>query len=132
MPSDNQRVPSGYLSEEHKRKFTIIAGILGAIFFILQFVLPFVLMLAIMPGMMFFQDSWMEIANPEPGAFWNNQIWYAGTSVSPKKPDGGRATLKSLKIDSEEGLKNIGLLPMENPWLLAGTDRLWIISSSSD
>jgi hypothetical protein len=130
MSSDNQRAPSGYLSEEHKRKFTIIAGILGAIFFILQFILPFVLMVAIMPGMMFFQDSWMEIANPERGAFWNNQIWYTGTSVSPKKPDGGRGTLISLKVDSEEGPKSIGLLPMENPWLLAGADRLWIISSS--
>jgi uncharacterized RDD family membrane protein YckC len=130
IPPDNQKAPSGYLSEEHKRKFTIVAGILGAIFFILQFILPFVLMLAIMPGMMFFQDSWMEIANPERGAFWNNQIWYAGKSVSPKKPDGSRATLKSLKVDSEVGPKSIGLLPMENPWLLAGADRLWIISSS--
>ncbi len=32
--SDNKQVPRGYLSEEHKRKFTITAGILGAIFFI--------------------------------------------------------------------------------------------------
>lgn len=107
-----------------------MAGILGAIFFILQFVLPFVLMLAIMPGMIFFQDSWMEIANPERGAFWNNQIWYTGTSVSLRKPEGGRATLKSLKVDGEEGPKSIGLLSMDNPWLLAGADRLWIISSS--
>ncbi len=130
MPPDNQRAPSGYLSKEHKRKFTITAGILGAIFFIGQFILPFVLMLAIMPGMMFFQNSWMEVANPERGALWNNQIWYAGTSVSPKKPDGGRVTLKSLKVDSEEGPKNIALLPMENPWPLAGADRLWIILPS--
>ena len=130
IPPDNQRAPSGYLSEEHKRKFTIIAGILGAVFFILQFILPFALMLAIMPGMMFFQDSWMENANPERGAFWNHQIWYAGTSISPKETDDGGVTLKSLKVDSEEGPKDIGLLPMENPWLLAGADRLWIISSS--
>jgi uncharacterized RDD family membrane protein YckC len=130
IPPDNQRAPSGYLSEEHKRKFTIIAGILGAIFFIIQFILPFALMMAIMPGMMFFQDSWMEVANPERGAFWNDRIWYAETSIFFKKQDGGRVTLKSLKADSDEGPKNIGLLPMENPWLLAGADRLWIISSS--
>jgi uncharacterized RDD family membrane protein YckC len=130
IPPDSQRAPSGYLSEEHKRKFTITAGILGAIFFIVQFILPFGLMMAIMPGMMFFHDSWMEIANPERGAFWNDRIWYTGTSISPKKPDGGGVTLKSLKVDSEEDRKDIGLLPMENPWLLAGADRLWIISSS--
>jgi hypothetical protein len=38
IPSDNQKAPSGYLSEEHKRKFTITAGIFGAAFFILQFI----------------------------------------------------------------------------------------------
>jgi len=130
IPPDSQKAPSGYLSEEHKRKFTITAGIFGAIFFILQFILPFGLMMAIMPGMMFFQDSWMEIANPERGASWNDRIWYTGTSISPKKPDSDRMTLKSLKVDSEEDPKDIGLLPMENPWLLAGADRLWIISSS--
>jgi uncharacterized RDD family membrane protein YckC len=72
----------------------------------------------------------MEIANPERGAFWNNQIWYTGTSVSPKNPDGAMVTLKSLKVDTEEGPKSIGRVPMENPWLLGGADRLWIISSS--
>jgi uncharacterized RDD family membrane protein YckC len=130
IPPDTQRAPSGYLSEEHKRKFTITAGILGAIFFIVQFILPFGVMMAIMPGMMFFGDSWMEIARPERGAFWNHQIWYVGTSISPKRPDGDRVTLKSLKVEGNEGPKNIGLLPMENPWLLAGADKLWIISSS--
>jgi uncharacterized RDD family membrane protein YckC len=130
IPPDSQRAPSGYLSEEHKRKFTITAGILGAIFFIVQFILPFGLMMAIMPGLMFSHDSWMEIANPERGAFWNDQIWYTGTSISPKEHDGGRVTLKSLKVDSEEGPKVIGPLSIENPWLLAGADRFWIISSS--
>jgi uncharacterized RDD family membrane protein YckC len=130
IPPDNQRAPSGYLSEEHKRKFTITAGIFGAIFFIVQFILPFGLMMAVMPGMMFFHDSWMEIANPERGAFWNDRIWYTGTSLSPKKPDGSRVTLKSLKVVGEEDPEDIGLLPMENPWLLAGADGLWIISSS--
>jgi uncharacterized RDD family membrane protein YckC len=130
MPSDNQRAPSGYLSEEHKRKFTITAGVVGAIFFIGQFILPFVLMLAIMPGMMFFKDSWMGVAKPERGAFWNHRIWYAETSVPFKETDGNRFTLKNLNVDSREGSKDAGLLPIENPWFLAGADRLWIISSS--
>ena len=129
MPSDNQKVSSGYLSEEHKRKFTITAGIFGAIFFVIQFILPFVLMLGIMPGMMFFQDSWIKIAKPERGAFWDNRIWYPETSVSFKKPDGNRFVLRHLNVVSGEGPKDAGLSPIEKPWLLAGAVRLWIISS---
>jgi uncharacterized RDD family membrane protein YckC len=130
IPSDNQKAPSGYLSEEHKRKFTITAGILGAVFFIIQFILPFMIMLAIVPGMMFSQDSWIKIAKPERGAFWDNRIWYPEMSVSFKKPEENRFELKYLNVDSDEDPKDAGLSPIENPWLLAGADRLWIISSS--
>jgi len=130
IPSDNQMAPTGYLSEEHKRKFTITAGIFGAAFFILQFVLPFVIMLAIMPGMMFSRDSWIKIAKPERGALWDNRIWYPETSESFKKPDGNRVALKYLIVGSDEAPKDGGLSPIEDPWLLAGADRLWIISSS--
>ncbi len=130
IPSDNQKAPSGYLSEEHKRKFTITAGILGAVFFIIQFILPFVIMMAIMPGMMFFQDSWLKRAKPERGAFWDNRIWYPETSESFKESEGNRVVLKYLIVDSAEGPQDAGLSPIENPWFLAGADRLWIISSS--
>ena len=108
MASDNQRAASGYLSEEHKRKFTITAGIVGAIFFIGQFILPFVLMLAIMPGMMFFKDSWMGVAKPERGAFWNHRIWYSETSVPFKEPDRDWFTLKNLNVNSEEAQRKEG------------------------
>ena len=51
LPIQDRLAPKGYLSEEDKRKFTITAGILGAVFFILQFVLPPMLMIVAMPGM---------------------------------------------------------------------------------
>jgi uncharacterized RDD family membrane protein YckC len=129
-PGDRQE-PRGYLSEEHKRKFTITAGILGAAFFIIQFIIPPVLMLAIMPGMMFFGDSWMKHADPQRGAFWNNSIWYVETSFPVRPSSRDRVTLKKLNLDNKEGPETIAPLPIENPWLLAGTDRLWIISSEA-
>ena len=52
MPSDSIQAPRGYLSEEHKQRFTIIVGIVAALFFILQFIFPFVLAAGIMPGLM--------------------------------------------------------------------------------
>lgn len=130
LRSNIKEGPKGYLSEEHKRKFTITAGILGAIFFIVQFLLPFILIFAIMPGVMFSQDSWMKEANPQRGALWDNKIWYVERSISRKTPDHGQTTLKYLNIGDKGGPESVGALSVDNPWLLAGNDRLWIISSS--
>jgi len=113
------------------RKFTLTAGIVGAAFFILQFIFPPVLMFAIMPGMMFFGDSWMKDADPQRGAFWNHSIWYVETSFSARPSARNRIALKKLNLDSEDGPETIAPLSIENPWLLAGSDRLWIISSSA-
>ena len=44
---------AGYLSEESKRQFTMIAGILGAVAFFGQFIVPMVGMLILMPMGMF-------------------------------------------------------------------------------
>ena len=131
VPSGNSAFPRGYLSEEHKRKFTITVGILGAAFFVMQFILPPMLMFAIMPGMLFFQDSWMKAAEPERGTFWKDTIWYVETSFSTRPSPHGRPTLKKLNLNGEEGPESVSPLPIGNPWLLAGTDRLWIVSSSA-
>ncbi len=131
IPSGNRQVPMGYLSEEHKRRFTLTAGILGAAFFIMQFMVPPMLMFSIMPGMIFFQECWMKAAEPERGTSWNNAIWYVETSFSTKPSPHSRTTLRKLDIDGDEGPESAGPLPIGNPWLLAGTDRLWIISSSA-
>jgi hypothetical protein len=40
-PEGSEAAP-GYLSENHKRRFTTTAGILGAVFFFGQFIQPFV------------------------------------------------------------------------------------------
>lgn len=131
IPLQDRLAPKGYLSEEDKRKFTITAGILGAVFFILQFILPPMLMIVVMPGMMFFGDFWMKEAKPRCGAFWKDSIWYVETSISARPSPQGRTMLKRLDLDVEEGPESVSPLPIENPWLLAGTDRLWMLSSSA-
>jgi uncharacterized RDD family membrane protein YckC len=130
-PSNKKEAPRGYLSEEHKRKFTLTAGILGALFFIVQFILPFVIVVAIMAGMIFSEDFWLKEAELRRGAFWNNQIWYVEKLFSPKTPDYSPATLKFFKIADKGSPKSAEICPIDNPWLLAGNDRLWIISSSA-
>jgi len=119
----------GYLSEEHKRTFTITTGILGALFFIGQVVLPVIIMLALMPAMMFSQMDAMKTARLERGAFWNGEIWYVEQSLGgPTSP--GNAVLKKLVVGSDQEPVTVAEPRTENPWLLAGDDRLWIVSSS--
>lgn len=70
------READGYLSAEHKRRFTLIAGLLGAGCFVLQMVLPLAVMFIWMGGMMAFQTGWMRVANTETAAFHAGRIWY--------------------------------------------------------
>jgi hypothetical protein len=53
MSGDDDASRSGFLSEADKRKFTTVAGILGAAFFVLQFAVPMIAMFALMPPVMF-------------------------------------------------------------------------------
>ena len=51
---------NGYLSEESKKKFSIITGILGAVFFVGQFIIPFIFMI---PLMMYMFSAMENITN---------------------------------------------------------------------
>ena len=113
---------SGYLSPEHKRKFTITAGILGAVFFMAQLIVPFVVMMAFMPFMIFS----MKMAEPERGALWDNAIWYIEKDLDSYN----LATLKKIKLGSKDKPETASELSIKKPWLFPSKDRLWIISSS--
>ena len=79
---EDQKAPGGYISDDHKRKFTITTGILGAFFFIAQFIAPFIIMIAYMPFMVFSGDSWLKVTKPERSALWGDSIWYVESSIS--------------------------------------------------
>lgn len=120
----------GYISEEHKRRFTITAGILGVIFFIAQFILPYIGMLIIMPAMRAFDSDSRKSNRMGNSVFWQEQIWYVEES------SGGMGTkeenkLKVFRVGSKEKPFSKLKISAKNPLLLAGQDRLWIISSSS-
>ena len=117
----------GYISEEHKRKFTIIAFVLAGVFFIVQLVVPFIIVFASMPSM-FFNPDYMKFARLENSVLWQGQVWYLEESF---EAFGGKVknNLMSLKIGSEEEPVLKKEISMENPLLLADEDKLWIISS---
>ena len=127
----SEEAPKGYLSQEQKERFSLIAGVLGALFFFAQFVLPFLIMVVSMPIMLFSQDSWMKIAKSKRGTYWEGSIWYAEQSIAFGPSSKGYSMLKRLKTDAESKPESIGGLFTENPWLLPGVGKLWIISSST-
>ncbi len=116
----------GYISEEHKRKFTIIAFVLAGLFLIVQLVLPFIIVFASMPSM-FFNPDWMKFARLENSVLWQGKVWYLEESF---EAFGGEVknNLMALEIGGEEPVLKEEI-SMENPLLLADGDKLWIMSS---
>jgi uncharacterized RDD family membrane protein YckC len=120
----------GYLSEVSKRRFTITAGILGTVFLIAQFALP----MAAMVGVMLSSPEAFEVdfarRHPHHAAVWDGKIWFVETepgfgddpdTSSLLRTSLGEATEPETMISSLEG----------TPYLLAGSDRLWLISKKS-
>ena len=75
--SDSAR---GYLSPESKRRFTIVAGVLGAVFFVAQIALPMIIVLAIMlPTMM---SQAVRTTELRQATLWQGEIWYVENVVT--------------------------------------------------
>ncbi|MFN8091956.1 MAG: RDD family protein [Vicinamibacteria bacterium] len=122
---------AGYLSEESKRRFTLLAGLLGAGFFLLQFVLPFVLMIAIVLPL-FVAIPWGDV---DEAVAWNGSIWYLEQieTLSWSGPASSRANdrLRQVRVDDLEPVGSAELAPMgeRRPRLLPIGDRLWIVGT---
>ena len=69
----HDHVPRGYLSEKGKRRFTIIAGLLGAVFFFGQFIIPYVVLFALIPILGDFNADYS--LDLEKAVYWKNKIW---------------------------------------------------------
>jgi hypothetical protein len=70
----------GYLSEASKRRFTLVAGILGAVFFLAQFLLPMLVMFAIMIPMMIGEA--VSTADLDQAALWRGELWFVERTVN--------------------------------------------------
>ena len=145
-PQDTDgQAPTGYLSAKAKRHFTVLAGVLGAGAFLLQFVLPLVLMVPLIIMMMPSAAGFKTIQAGR-GAVWDGRPWLVqeGMQVGPTPQEAMRSALApeqamaprikrdllSLAFGKNEPPREAAKLDLGSPWLLAGPDRLWIISSA--
>jgi len=127
----------GYLSEESKRRFTLIAGILGAGFFAAQFLLPMLVMfLVMMPLMM---GSQLSSAELDQAALWGDDLWFLERSAKVNWRDLEKSvTPVALKHVHLADLSDAGpALPIESgetdssqALLLVGS-RLWVIGADT-
>jgi uncharacterized RDD family membrane protein YckC len=120
----------GYLSEPSKRRFTITAGILGTVFLIAQFALPF----AVMLGSMAFSSQAFDIdfarRHPHYAAVWDGAIWFVETEPGfGDDPD--TSALIRTGLDDTSASEAMASALNGKPYLLAGHDRLWLVTKKS-
>jgi len=122
----------GYLSDDSKRRFTIVAGVLGVVFFLAQFALPMIVMFAFMMPMAFGTLSTTDL---DRAALWRGELWAVERTVrtSWRKPTEPTTilALARVRLDdlSEAGpaVPLAGVAGTANPSLLATPERLWLI-----
>ena len=122
--------PGPYLSEEHKRRFTIVAGVLGAVFFFGQLLLPFVAMLFVAP--VAFTSRWMSFSEAlvERSALWGGGIWYVERELMQAAAPSANQAHRLVRVPFAGGGEPqvMATLETDEAWLLDGGDRLWVIS----
>jgi uncharacterized RDD family membrane protein YckC len=122
--------PAGYISREAQRKFTLLSGILGALCFLGMFIIPFAAMMIFMPYMILGGGFEFKQALVERGTYWNGRIWYpVKIEKASPRAQSSRLELWTLAPDTAAKPEKAMDCEFDNPWLMAGSDRLWIISS---
>lgn len=125
--------PAGYVSEEARRKFTLTAGILGAVFFIAQMVAPIALMPFLLLGMSTGAGS-IHQRIVGAGAFWNESLWLPEQTIrNPAFSKPGDPDARLARLPTSDGGAPVKVVPLDaaDTTLLLGTDGLWAISSES-
>lgn len=126
-------VPEGYVSAEAKRRFTITAGILGAVFFVGQFVVPMMAMFALMPTMLV-RSMDFEQADVGRGTVWQGRFWYlsrpmpTGPQPMPMARGAQGPTLRAVVPGSDKATPEQWEVPVDAAWLAPVEDRLWLIA----
>lgn len=127
----------GYLSDESRHRFTLVAGVLGVVFFIAQFALPMLVMFLIMMPMMIghaFKDIDLDQA-----AVLHDELWVLERTIKTnwRKPESSNTTLALAHVrladlaDSGPAPALEGISADSDPALLAVGDRLWLIGSDT-
>jgi uncharacterized RDD family membrane protein YckC len=123
----------GYLSEESKHRFTLVAGLLGAGFFLAQMTLPFVVMfLIVFPAM---STQAVTTHDIDRAALWNDELWLVEQTrrLNWRDPETARNAFALGRLRLSDLSEAGPAIPLEvpgadpNPALVLTDERLWVI-----
>jgi uncharacterized RDD family membrane protein YckC len=131
-PSPLTESSLGYLSAASKRRFTIVAGILGAVFFLAQLVLPMLVMVLVMFPIV--AGTVVSTADLDQAVLWHGELWFLERTLKPHWRDVEKSTTTlALRHARLTDLDTVGpTVPLDGgagsrPALLALGDQLWVI-----
>jgi len=119
--------PKGYLSDASKRKFTLTAGILGAAFLFGQFLLPMGFMVGAVATDFSDIGSGISHVYPQKAAVLDDTLYYIVRRRSFGQ-EGKSAALMQVDIGLTSEPSETAKIILPDVSLLAGTDRLWVLS----
>jgi uncharacterized RDD family membrane protein YckC len=127
----------GYLSDASKRRFTIVAGILWAVFFLAQIVLPMLAMFLIMVPTMVGRE--FSTADVDQAALWRNEVWLIARTnkLNWRDPESSAPTLALRRVRMADLSEAGPAVPLHgpatdsSPALLAVGDRLWVLGADT-
>jgi uncharacterized RDD family membrane protein YckC len=126
----------GYLSDESKRRFTLVAGILGAVFFLAQTLLPMFVMFLIMVPLMIGQE--FSSIDLDQAALWRDELWFIQRTakVNWRDPQSSATALalahvRLADLSSAGPAVPLAVATDSNATLLPVGDRLWVIGADA-
>jgi uncharacterized RDD family membrane protein YckC len=120
----------GYRSEASKRRFTITAGILGTVFLVAQFALPFAMMLGVMAFSSQAFDVDFTYRDPHYATVVGGGILFVETAPDFGDEPASSALVKAT-FEPTFGTEIVASEIDGKPYLIAGEDRVWLISRGS-
>ena len=127
--------PPGYLSEQSKQRFAVVAGVAGTAVFLAQMVLPMVVMFGLMLPVMFLQD--FKHVRADHSAVWRDALWVTQETnrLDAGEPASESTSLLRLRVeDLEPAGAPVPLGPADTfatHSLLPIGERLWIVGSDA-
>jgi uncharacterized RDD family membrane protein YckC len=132
-PTTPPATPVGYLSEESKRRFTLVAGVMGTVFFLAQMVLPAAMMFAFMMPAIFAKE--FKQIDVDGAAVWRGELWLIEESTSMKGDHTETTSLRPLSVaDLQPAGPAVpigGASTSASHVLLPAGDRLWVLGTDA-
>jgi uncharacterized RDD family membrane protein YckC len=118
----------GAPTKRDRRTFNILAGLAGFLFLSILIIVPFLLFVFTTISFPILEPGRRDWPHVWDAVYWEGSLWYIQESIPRRMSPRQEATLQKLDPKGKGEPETVASLFMEEPYLLPGTDRLWIVS----